>query len=90
MSTSRSLPNRQPARAIVVLALYLVAVAVGTGLLHLRFSTALSWLLAAMWAVALLIPLAILAPRAPGVRAPGSTTPVLQRPRREPRHDPRS
>lgn len=82
MSTSRSLPNRQPARAVVVLSWYLVAVAAGTGLLHLRFSTALSWLLSAMWAVALLVPLAILAPR-PRVRSAENTTPVLKRTRRE-------
>lgn len=89
---SRSLPDRQPARAMVVLAGYLITVAAGSGLLQLRFSTALGWLLSVMWAVALLVPLAILAPReGPGVGAPRNATPVLKRPRRGPGgQDPRS
>ncbi len=80
MSRSRSLPDRQPARAMAVLALYVLAVAAGSGLLQLRFPSALGWLLAAMWATALLVPLAVLAPRdTPDLGEPRDRTPVLKR-----------
>jgi len=57
------LPDHQPARAVMVTAYYLVAVAVGAGLLQLQFSGAVGLALAVMWALALLVPLAVLTPR---------------------------
>ena len=74
------LPDHQPARAVTVTAYYVVAVAVGTGLLQLRFSGAVGLALAVMWAMALLVPLAVLAPRkAPEEPAVQDSRPVLQR-----------
>ena len=57
------LPDHQPARAVTVTAYYVVAVAVGAGLLQLQFAGAVGLALAVMWAMALLDPLAVLAPR---------------------------
>lgn len=74
------LPDHQPARAVTVTAYYVVAVAVGAGLLQLRFSGAVGLALAVMWAMALLVPLAVLAPRRdPEEAATQDSRPVLKR-----------
>jgi len=75
------LPDHQPARAVTVTSYYLAAVAVGAGLLQLRFSGAVGLALAVMWAMALLVPLAVLAPlRSPEEPAAAQDPrPVLKR-----------
>lgn len=73
------LPDHQPARAVTVTAYYVVAVAVGAGLLQLRFSGAVGLALAVMWAMALLVPLAVLAPRRAPEGPAQDSRPVLQR-----------
>ena len=80
------LPDHQPARAVTVTAYYVGAVAVGTGLLQLRFSGAVGFALAVMWAMALLVPLAVLAPRrAPEEAAAQDSRPILQRSKPSPK-----
>ncbi len=80
MNRAHSLPSRQPQRAILVFLLYLAAVAAVSGLLQLRFSGPLSAVLSVMWAMALLVPLAVLAPReAAEVDLPADDRPVLKR-----------
>lgn len=65
---------------MLVFVLYLAAVAAVSGLLQLRFSSPLSAVLSVMWAMALLVPLAVLAPReAAEVDLPAHDTPVLKR-----------
>lgn len=78
----RSLPVRQPARAAVVLAGYVLAVALVSGLLGLRFSGVLLLLMCVSWGAILLVPLAVLVQRpTPDVEAPVNGVPVLKRPR---------
>lgn len=67
---------------MLVFVVYLAAVAAVSGLLQLRFSSPLSAVLSVMWAMALLVPLAVLAPReAAEVDLPAHDTPVLKRSR---------
>lgn len=73
------LPDHQPARAVRVVAYYLAAVAIGAGALQLRWPGNVSTLLSVLWAMGLLVPLAVLAPRRAPDNAIADTRPVLAR-----------
>ena len=80
-SQSRRLPRAQPARAIVVLAYYLVVVVAGAGLVFLRFEPALAAIFTVAWALVLLVPVAVALPRPRDgdPPSPGEWVPVLHR-----------
>lgn len=73
------LPDHQPARAVTVTAYYLVAVVVGTGVFQLRFSGGVAAAVAVMWAMALLVPVALLAPRRAPEAEQQDLRPILTR-----------
>jgi hypothetical protein len=78
------LPRKQSARAACVVLLYSLAVALVAVLLTYRFGDALGGLLTAFWAFALLVPLAIAAPRPRPAEEADQTQlePVLKRQKR--------
>ena len=73
------LPDRQPARAAEAVGYYLMAVVIVAGGLQLRWPGNVSIVLAILWAMALLVPLAVLAPRPTPESASPDTRPVLAR-----------
>jgi hypothetical protein len=78
---ARTLPKRQPTRALTVLLGYLAAVAMAVGPLVLVFGGALGGLLIFAWACLLTVPVALLAPRPTHTpESPEEGFPVLKRP----------
>lgn len=80
-SHRRRLPTRQPTRALTVISLYLLTLAVAAGPVVLVFGTPLGWLLLAALACLLTVPVAITAPTTRPEQAATSDETVLRRPR---------
>jgi hypothetical protein len=77
---SRALPERQPARALTAMLVYLVVVGAAVAPLLLIFGGALGGLLIVAWASLLTVPVALVAPRsAAPAGPPRDEGPVLTR-----------